>query len=101
VARERDVRRIFENKPGGRRRVGRPRLRGMDGAEGDLRTMVVQRWRNIAKKNGGELRGRPGPCMDHRATDHDDSKIMILLMHFERLFPVSYHPHPNSVLKHA
>jgi hypothetical protein len=31
IARERGVKRIFEDKPGGRRRVGRPRLRWIDG----------------------------------------------------------------------
>jgi hypothetical protein len=47
VTRERGVKRIFEDIPGGRRRVGRPRW--MDGVESDLRTMGVKRWRNIMK----------------------------------------------------
>jgi hypothetical protein len=49
MAREKGIKRIFEDKPGGRRRVGRLRLRWMDGVERDLRTMGVKRWRNLAK----------------------------------------------------
>jgi hypothetical protein len=49
MTRERGVKRIFEDKPGGRRRAGRPRLRWVDGVENDLRTMGVKRWRNVAK----------------------------------------------------
>jgi hypothetical protein len=49
MARERGVKRIFEDKPGSRRRVGRPRLRWVDGVKNDLRTMGVKRWRNVAK----------------------------------------------------
>jgi hypothetical protein len=49
MARERSLKMIFEDKPGDRRRVGRPRLRWVDGVENDLRTMAVKRWRNVAK----------------------------------------------------
>jgi hypothetical protein len=49
MAREKGVKRIFEDKPGGRRRVGRPRLRWVDGVENDLRAMGVKIWRNVAK----------------------------------------------------
>jgi hypothetical protein len=49
MTRERGVKRIFEDKPGGRRRVGRPRLRWTDGVENDLRIMGVKRRRNVAK----------------------------------------------------
>jgi hypothetical protein len=49
MARNRGVKRIFEDKPCGRRRVGRPRLRWTDGVENDVRVMGVKRWRNVAK----------------------------------------------------
>ena len=40
---------LFNGKPGGRRRIGRPRLRWLDDAEEDLRKMKVRRWRTKAK----------------------------------------------------
>jgi hypothetical protein len=49
IGRERGVKWIFEYKPGGRRRVGRPRSRWIDGVENDLRTILVKRWRTVAK----------------------------------------------------
>jgi hypothetical protein len=49
MTRERGVKRIFEDKPGGRWRVGRPRFRLVDGVKNDLRTMGVKGWRNVAK----------------------------------------------------
>jgi hypothetical protein len=49
MTRDRGVKIIFEDNPGGRRKVGRPRLRWTDGVENDLRTMGVKRWRNEAK----------------------------------------------------
>jgi hypothetical protein len=33
---------LFNGKPGGRRRTGRPRLRWIDDVEADLRTMVME-----------------------------------------------------------
>jgi hypothetical protein len=74
MARERGVKRIFEDKPGGRRRVGRPRLRWVDGVENDIRTMRVKRWRNVAK-SGGEL-WRPGHCTGRSTTDDDDDDVV-------------------------
>jgi hypothetical protein len=43
------VRKLFDGKPGGRRRPGRPRLRWLDDVEADLSTMGIKRWRLIAK----------------------------------------------------
>jgi hypothetical protein len=37
-------RKLMEWKPEGRRNVGRPRLRWMDGVEEDLRKMKVKKW---------------------------------------------------------
>jgi hypothetical protein len=41
----RDVKKIFEEKLGGRRGRGRRRLRWMDDVEDDLRNMGIKRWR--------------------------------------------------------
>jgi hypothetical protein len=48
------VKKFFENKPEGRRKVGRPRLRWLDDVENDLRVVKVKRWRKRLKieKNG-------------------------------------------------
>jgi hypothetical protein len=43
------VKKLFDGKPGGRRRTGRPRLRWLDDVEADLRTMGIKRWRLIAE----------------------------------------------------
>jgi hypothetical protein len=42
ISRERGVTGIFEDKPGGRRRVGRPRLRWVDGVESNLSKVGVK-----------------------------------------------------------
>jgi hypothetical protein len=39
------ARKILDDKPGGRSRRGRPRLRWLDDLEADLRSMGVKRWR--------------------------------------------------------
>jgi hypothetical protein len=41
----RTVKKIFEEKLGGRRGRGRPRLRWIDDVEDDLRSMGTKRWR--------------------------------------------------------
>jgi hypothetical protein len=41
----RTVKKIFEEKLGGRRGRGRPRLRWIDDVEDDLRNMGIKRWR--------------------------------------------------------
>jgi hypothetical protein len=69
----RSVERIFKDKPGGRRIVGRSRQGWLDGAESDLRTVKVGRWRSIAK--GREAWRRTvrdaRALMNRRATDND------------------------------
>jgi hypothetical protein len=42
------VKKIFESKPEGRRRMGRPRLRWLEDAEKSLWEMKVKRWREKA-----------------------------------------------------
>jgi hypothetical protein len=44
----RSVKKIFGGKLEGRRSRGRPRLRWINGVEGDLRKLVVERWRTKA-----------------------------------------------------
>ena len=48
MERGRTARRILEEKPEGRRKVGRQRLRWLDGVEEDLRLLRVKRWRQKA-----------------------------------------------------
>jgi hypothetical protein len=44
------VKKIFDSKPEGRRKVGRPRLRWLDDVENDLRMMKIKRWRKKCSK---------------------------------------------------
>jgi hypothetical protein len=46
---ERPVKKVFLGKPGGRRNVGRPKLRWLDCTENDLKSMDVNRWRKKAE----------------------------------------------------
>jgi hypothetical protein len=63
----RTVKKIFEEKLGGRRGRGRPRLRWFDDVEDDLRNMGIKRWRikaldrvewaSIIKETKAKLKG--------------------------------------------
>jgi hypothetical protein len=44
------VKKLFDGKPGGRKRTDRPRLRWLEDTEAVLRTMGINRWRLIAKE---------------------------------------------------
>jgi hypothetical protein len=46
---DRTVKKIFLGKRGGRREVGRPKLRWMDCIENDLKLVGVKRWRKKAE----------------------------------------------------
>jgi hypothetical protein len=49
IDQRRVVKKIFDSKPEGRRKVGRPRLRWLDDVENDLRVMKITRWRKNAQ----------------------------------------------------
>ena len=66
----RTVKKIFESKPEGRRRKGRPRLRWLNDVGKDLREMKVKGWRHKAVdreewasviKEAKVVRGTKGP----------------------------------------
>jgi hypothetical protein len=42
------LKKVFESKPAGSRRRGRPRLRWLEDVERDLREIKVKRWRRNA-----------------------------------------------------
>jgi hypothetical protein len=46
---DRIVRKVFLEKPDGRRKAGRPKLRCMDYTENDLKLKSVKRWMNTAE----------------------------------------------------
>jgi len=45
---ERTIKKVFNAKPDGIRRVGRPKLRWEDGADQDMRILEVKNWRRAA-----------------------------------------------------
>jgi len=49
---ERTAKKIFESKPEGNRRMGRPRMRWLEDGEKDLREMKVKRWQQKAVDRG-------------------------------------------------
>jgi len=49
---ERPVKKIFESKPEGSRRMDRPRMRWLEDGDKDLREMKVKRWRQKAVDRG-------------------------------------------------
>ena len=46
---DRNIKKVFLGKPGGRRKAGRPKLRLLDCIEDDLKSMSVKRWREKAE----------------------------------------------------
>jgi hypothetical protein len=65
------VKKIFDSKPEGRRKVGRPRLRWLDDVENDLRVTKIKRWKKRLKieKNGHPSLRRPRFLKDRRAKE--------------------------------
>jgi hypothetical protein len=63
------VKKIFDSKTEGRRKVDRPRLRWLDDVENVLRVMKIKRWRKRLKikKNGHPSLRRPRILKDLRA----------------------------------
>jgi len=49
MADDRTTKKVFQGKPGGRRNVGRPKLRWLDCIENGLTSMDVKRWRKQAE----------------------------------------------------
>jgi len=45
---DRTLEKIFDTKPDGVRRVGRPKLRWEDGVDQDMRTLEVKNWKKVA-----------------------------------------------------
>lgn len=43
------TRKLFQNNPEGRRGVGRPNTRWIDGVQADLRTLNIHNWKKVAK----------------------------------------------------
>jgi hypothetical protein len=45
---DRTLKKIFNNKPDGVRRAGRPKLRWEDGVDQDMRILEVKNWKKVA-----------------------------------------------------
>jgi hypothetical protein len=45
---ERTLKKIFNTKPDGVRRAGRPKLRWEDGVDQDVRVLEVKNWKKVA-----------------------------------------------------
>ena len=45
---DRILKKIFNTKPDGVRRVGRPKLRWEDGIDQDLRILEIENWKKVA-----------------------------------------------------
>ena len=46
---DRTIKKIFNAKPDGVRRVGRPKLRWEDGVDQDMRILKVKNWKRVAR----------------------------------------------------
>jgi hypothetical protein len=44
----RTVKKVFDTRPEGTRKIGRPKLKWEDGVNQDIRVLVVKNWRNVA-----------------------------------------------------
>ena len=65
------LRRIIDCKPEGRRRIGRPKLRWVDGVLQDMKKLGVKNWWTVSKDKEAWNRffGKPIPTLGCRATD--------------------------------
>jgi hypothetical protein len=75
------ARKILDDKPGGKRRIGRPRLRWTDDVEEDLRSMGIKRWRTKSFKQrrmGIDQKGSQGQTQRAVVLQEEDEIFMIL-----------------------
>jgi hypothetical protein len=50
MSEDRVIKKLYMSKPGGRRSVGRPKMRWLDDVEEDLRKMRIGGWRGRARR---------------------------------------------------